>query len=110
MQAWRSQLSKDIEMLEKVQRRATRMVEGCRGRRYEDRLKILRMTTLETRRERADNMQEVYKIIKGIEEIEFKDFFDMSKDTLRGHKFKLFKKRFNLNVGKFNFGNRVINS
>lgn len=55
-------------------------------------------------------MLEVYKIIKGIEEIEFKDFFDKSKDTLRGHKFKLFKKRFRLNVGKFNFGNRVINS
>ena len=67
------------------------------------------MTTLETRRERAD-MLEVYKIIKGIEEIEFKDFFDMSKDTLRGHKYKLFKKRFHLNVGKLNFGNRVINS
>ena len=40
---------KDIEKLEKVQRRATRMMEECRGKSYNDRIQILGLTTLETR-------------------------------------------------------------
>ena len=51
VQEWRPHL-KDIEMLEKVQRRATRMVDGYRGMEYEERLKRIGLTTLEMRRER----------------------------------------------------------
>jgi len=64
IQAWRPHHTKDIEMLERVQRRATRIIEECRGRDYLQRLDICKLTTLETRRIRAD-MIEVYKIIKG---------------------------------------------
>ena len=36
-------------------------------------------------------------------------FFTRSADSRRGHEYKLFKWRFRLGVGKFRFGNRVIN-
>ena len=48
MQAWRPHYRKDIDKLEKMQR-ATKMVEGLEGYSYSDRLRILGLTTLETR-------------------------------------------------------------
>ena len=45
VQAWRLHYRKDIDKLEKVQRRATRMVEGLEGYSYSDRLRILGLTT-----------------------------------------------------------------
>jgi ribonucleases P/MRP protein subunit RPP40 len=48
IQAWRPHLVKDKEILEKVQRRATRMIVECRGKSYEDRLKLLGITSLES--------------------------------------------------------------
>jgi hypothetical protein len=68
VQAWRPHLAKDIIILEKVQRRATRMIVECRGKTYDERLELLGLTTLETRRLRADRpMLEVFKILKGFE-------------------------------------------
>ena len=38
-------------------------------------------------------------------------FFERRKEGgSRGHKFMLFKKRFLTNLGKFSFGNRVVNT
>jgi len=45
---------KDTQVLEKVQSRATRYINECGGMSYEDRLKSVRLTTLETRRLRAE--------------------------------------------------------
>jgi len=105
IQAWRPYLEKDIVRLEKVQRRATKLVEGCYDKPYEERLKVLGLTTLRTRMLRAD-MIEVYKIFNGLD--------DMSADRLfklcvagRGHSFKVYKKRFNLDMGKYKFANRI---
>ena len=39
---------KDIEVLEKVQRRASRMVQECKGMENATRLKVLGLTALET--------------------------------------------------------------
>ena len=38
VQAWRPHLKKDIEVLEKVQRRVTRMIAECKGLEYDRRL------------------------------------------------------------------------
>jgi hypothetical protein len=107
IQAWRPHLIKDINKLEKVQRRATRMIIECRGLSYEERLKILGLTTLETRRIRAD-MLEVFKILKGFEGISGDVFFRVECTRTRGHSMKLYKERVNKDVCKFSFGNRVI--
>jgi ribonucleases P/MRP protein subunit RPP40 len=115
IQAWRPHLQKDKDVLERVQRRATRMVAECKGLGYEDRLKVTELTTLETRRIRAD-LIEVYKILKTGEGLDEKSFFERcSQDnrhgasTTRGHSLKLIKKRCRLNTGLYSFGNRVVN-
>jgi ribonuclease P/MRP protein subunit RPP40 len=53
IQAWRPHLKKDIDLIG-VQRRVTRLVVGSKGKGYEDRLQMLGLKTLETRRIRGD--------------------------------------------------------
>ena len=106
-QAWRPHLQKEINMLEKVQRRATRMIEGLGKMSYEDRLQELNLTTLETRRVRGD-LLEMFKIVKGLDRIDYADFITFSSSELRGHSCKLFKPRVLTNFGKFSFSFRVI--
>ena len=50
IQAWRPYRKKDIDMRERVQRRATKMIQKLRNLSYEMRLKECGFTTLETRR------------------------------------------------------------
>ena len=45
IQAWRPHFRKDVDKLERVQRRATRMIEECRRRDYETRLGLISLTT-----------------------------------------------------------------
>ena len=52
-QAWSPYLRKDIDMLEKIQRRTTKLIPELRDLRYEERLKECGLTTLETRRLRG---------------------------------------------------------
>jgi len=47
--AWRPHYQKDIALLGQVQHRATKMVSGLRNMTYEQRLKVLGLTTFETR-------------------------------------------------------------
>ena len=74
---------------------------------YEDRLRILGLTTLETRFLRAD-LIEVFKILRGFENLDLDRYFQVIGDGARkGHSFKLFKKRYRLDEGKFKFASRV---
>jgi hypothetical protein len=41
IQFWYPTYKKDVEFLEKVQRRATRLITGMKGKDYEQRLKIV---------------------------------------------------------------------
>ena len=76
VQAWRPYLKKDINKLEQVQHRATRMISELKGMKYEDRLKSTGLTTLEERRNRGD-MLEVYKILTGKCKTDSKNFFNV---------------------------------
>lgn len=107
VQSWRPHLMKDIKLLEKVQHRATKMITGFQNMSYEERLSRLRLTTLETRRLRGD-LIEVFKIMKGFEGLKCDDFFVTSINNLRGHRYKLFKNRFNTNCYKYCFSNRIV--
>ena len=63
--AWSPYRSKDIKILETVQRRATKLVPELRNLPYEKRLTELGLTTLKERRERGDAIQ-YFKIINNI--------------------------------------------
>ena len=62
----------------------------------------MNLTTLETRRLRGD-LIEVFKIFKGYDDLQPSKFFNLSTDLTRGHSFKLFKGRLNLDCRKFVF-------
>ena len=65
---WNPYFKKDINLLEGVQRRATKLTKELKNLPYEERLRKLELTTLEKRRERGDLIQ-MYKIINGLEEV-----------------------------------------
>ena len=59
IQAWNPHIMKDIDMPDKIQRRATKRIPGLRDLRYEERLKECGLTTLETRRLRGGSNRSV---------------------------------------------------
>ena len=61
---WSPHRKQDIKMLEKIQRRATKLIPELKNVRYEDRLLKLNLTTLEERRTVGDLIQ-LYKILSG---------------------------------------------
>ena len=69
-QAWNSYYRKDIDILEKIQSRATKMVPELRHLLYSDRLQRLKLTSLEDRRKlKCGDLTEAYKIISGKENV-----------------------------------------
>ena len=109
IQAWRPYRKKDIDTLERIQRRATKMIPELRYLSYEERLKECGLTTLETRRLRGDQI-EVFKILNGYENIDRNMFFSLKKDSrTRGHEVKLVKDQCRLDIRKHSFSQRTIN-
>jgi ribonucleases P/MRP protein subunit RPP40 len=110
IQAWCPYLRKDIDSLERVQRRATKLIEGYKDLSYEDRLDKTGLISLEKRRVRGDLIQ-VFKMINGIDKIDYRKFFEMSGvHRTRGHNCRLIKKRSKLDIRKYFFSQRVVNS
>ena len=58
------------------------MVEGLEDYSYEDRLRILGLTTLETRFLRVD-LVEIFKILRGFENVNPERFFQVVGDWVR---------------------------
>ena len=64
----------DIDKLEAVQRRATKMVAGLNDKSYEERLKNLDLPSLTYRQKRGDIIQ-VFKIVNGLVNINVESLF-----------------------------------
>ena len=106
-QIWSPHLIGDIQALEKVQRRATKLVPELKYLDYGDRLSALNLPSLLYRRRRMD-MITVFRIIHGLEGLPFETLFTFHNTVTRGNGYKLFKKFSHLNLRKFSFSERVI--
>jgi hypothetical protein len=74
-------------LMEGVQRGTTKLVPSMRKYSYEERLKFFNLTTLEMRRIR-EYLVEVFKILKGYEDVNAQTFLELSKLCTRGHSLK----------------------
>ena len=99
----------DIEQIEQVQRKFTKRLPGLKMYSYAVRLSKLDVPSLELRRLHMDLIL-CYKIVFGLIDVKFDDFFQLSTVvTTRGHPFKLFKKYSDVNARKSFFSQRIIN-
>ena len=105
---WNPYQKQDIEKIEKVQRRATKMIKGMRNLPYRERLRRCKLMTLEERRRRYD-LIEMFKIMKGIYKVDKTKLFEVNEDSTRGHNMKIRKKYSRLNLRKNFFTQRIVN-
>ena len=77
MQSWCPYLEKDIDEIEKVQHRITKLVPGFQDLPYEERCRRLKLPSLKDRRRRGD-LIEVYKILNSHEGSDYTKFFKLS--------------------------------
>jgi hypothetical protein len=97
-----------IDNLERVQRRATKMVKHCHKMSYSERLKYLKLPTLAYRRIRGD-MVEVYKILTNKYDSNVILDLNLSEYTAtRGNTLKLATVRPHLDIRKYFFSVRIV--
>ena len=120
VQAWSPWLKKDIELLEAVQKRAVRCIQGLSGN-YEEKLQQIGLPTLVDRRNRGDMIQ-TFKIVNQIDNVDPNTWFQFQSDThrpLRGNteisddgnvrkKLTLKGRHSNIELRRNFFSNRVI--
>ena len=101
----------DQQRLERVQRRATRLVRDIRERPYERRLQILQLPSLYYRRRRGDMIM-VYQMLNGHVSLGSENLLKTcdlaTHQVTRGHEWKLCKPRARTALRKHSFSHRVV--
>ena len=98
VQVWSPQYKKDRELLEKVRRRATKIIRGLEHLLNEDRLRVLDLFSLEKRRQQGDLIA-AFQNLQGAYKQEGSQLFErVDNSRTRGNGFKLKAGRFQLDV------------
>ncbi|BHF69825.1 hypothetical protein SprV_0301287200 [Sparganum proliferum] len=109
IQAWRPWSVKDRTTLEKVQRRATKLVRGYKNLPYETRLSNLNLFPLDYRQLRGDLIQTFRMLRRQDCCLASGDFFQLATTTsLRGHPLKLRVTGARLDARRSFFSHRVV--
>ena len=109
VQAWRPHFQKDIDLIELGCNGElyTKLFTSVKDKTYAERLRLLHLQTLETRRVRGD-LIEVLKMFKGFVNIDPCMLFRVNTAPTRGHCLKLIKPRCHLDIRKYSFAHRIV--
>jgi len=108
IQLWSPQHKKDTELLERVQRRATKMIHGLTHLSYEERLRELRLFSLGKRRLWGDIIA-AFQYLRGACRKDGESIFSRACcNRTRRNGLKLREGRFRLGIGKKFFSVRVV--
>jgi ribonucleases P/MRP protein subunit RPP40 len=108
---WHRYLRKDVNLLEAVQHRATKLVPDIASLPYEDRLKKLDLPSLTYRRLRGDAI-EIYKYLHDVYDVDSSELLPLAQSGVtitRGHALKLVKRRCKLQLRSNMLGYRMVN-
>ena len=106
VQAWCPYLRKDRAMIERIQRRATKLIEGLRNMSYSERLPHTGLISMKKRRVRGDLMQ-VFKMLLIKDRVDLNNFFQMqSSNRTRGHNCRIVKQRSHLDIRQYFFSQK----
>ena len=104
---WYPLLKKHSIALERVQRRATKLLRECKDLSYDQRLKCLNLHSLKGRRIHGD-LIETYKIFNNKVDVQVEDLFSLNTTNItRNPNGKIFTEHCRTNKRKYFFGKRI---